>query len=336
MIDTKLVFNGTNDVAGLYFVAGYRSPNYVDSTRFVEQEIEFGSEAWRLPGTISLPNGDGPFPAIILVHGSGPNDRDETIGPNKPFRDLAHGLASRGIAVMRYEKRTKHYATKLVSSAEMMTVKEESIDDVVSAFELLKSQRGIDSRRIYVLGHSLGGMLLPRIANAETGIAGYVSLAGPTRPLEDLLLEQTIYILSLNGNLSLVSRKAIEDTRHQVKKVKAADLSAESPSFELPPGTAARYWLDLRGYDPAEAAKGIRAPMLILQGERDYQVTLEDFSRWKIALGTRTDVKFISYPALNHLFAKGKGKSKPAEYFEAGNVEAIVIDDLVNWINSIP
>ena len=113
---------------------------------------------------------------MILVHGSGPHDRDETIGPNKPFRDLAHGLASQGIAVLRYEKRTKEHPIRMALSVNTITVKEETIDDAVAAFEALASQEKIDPKRIFVLGHSLGGTLLPRIGKAKDGIAGFISL----------------------------------------------------------------------------------------------------------------------------------------------------------------
>jgi hypothetical protein len=109
-LDTKVVFDG-NKITGLFFVLSgtYKPPPYADSSKFEEREISIGKGIWSLPGTLSLPKGVGFFPAVVLVHGSGPHDRDETIGPNKPFRDLANGLASRGIAVLRYEKRTKQY-----------------------------------------------------------------------------------------------------------------------------------------------------------------------------------------------------------------------------------
>ncbi len=132
----------------------------------------------RLPGTLSLPLGNGPFPAVVLVHGSGPNDRDETIGPNKPFRDLAHGLASRGTAVLRYEKRTKQHPILMSLTRSSVTVKEETIDDAVAAVEVLRNHNKIVPNRIFVLGHSLGGMLIPRIAKAEAGIAGLRPGAG--------------------------------------------------------------------------------------------------------------------------------------------------------------
>ena len=115
----KVVYGPAGKVSGLWFVpesasAAYVTPAYVDVTSFTETEVTVGSGQWALPGTLTIPRGAGPFPGVVLVHGSGPNDRDETIGPNKPFRDLAQGLASKGIAVLRYEKRTKFYAEEVI------------------------------------------------------------------------------------------------------------------------------------------------------------------------------------------------------------------------------
>ena len=336
MLDAKVVFTSGNKIAGLFFLPSgkYKPPSYADFSKFEEKEIQIGKGIWSLPGTLSLPKGDGPFPAVILVHGSGPLDRDETIGPNKPFRDLAHGLASRGIAVLRYEKRTKHHQIMMAMMTSNITVKEETVDDVVSAFEALASQDKIDSKRIIVLGHSLGGMLIPRIAAAEDKISGFISLAGSTKPLEDLVLEQTRYIMSLDGKLSEESQKKIQELERQVAAIKSPDLSEKNPGVLLLGGPA-KYWLDLRGYEPAKEAANLRQPILILQGERDYQVTMENFANWKKALGSRKDVSFIVYPGLNHLFIEGKGKSMPAEYSIPGNVAKIVIDDIVKWIGGI-
>ena len=327
-LDTKVVFDGSK-VTGLFFVPSgrYKPPSYADFSKFEEEEIQIGKGIGRLPGTLSLPKSAGPFPVVILVHGSGPNDRDETIGPNKPFRDLAHGLASRGIAVLRYEKRTKQHSVVMAMSVNSITVKEETIDDAVAAVEVLASERTIS--RIFVLGHSLGGMLLPRIGRAVPKVAGFISLAGSTRPLEDLLLEQTRYIL--DGK----EQDKLREIERQVARVKSPKLSEDTPRNELPLGVPARYWLDLRGYDPAKAAKELRKPMLILQGERDYQVTMEDFAGWTKALGSRKDVTFISYPKLNHLFIEGKGKSTPAEYSAPGNVAKVVVDDIAKWIKGL-
>jgi len=334
-LDTKVVFNTNGEVGGLFFVTSgnYERPEYVDPTKFVDEEVSFGMLLMRLPGTLSIPTGDGPFPAVVLVHGSGPHDRDETIGPNKPFRDLAHGLASRGIAVLRYEKRTKQHPILMSLAKNSITVKGETIDDAVSAVRLLKKHEKIDPDRIFVLGHSLGGMLILRIAKAERGIAGFILFAGSTRPLEDLALEQTKYILSLDGELSDEEREYIETLQRQVTRVKSPDLTTATPAKDLPLGVPASYWLDLRGYNPAKGIQSVDRPTLVLQGERDYQVTMEDFADWKNALSGRDNVKTISYPNLNHLFMAGEGKSTPQEYFEPGNVAQAVIEDIAKWIS---
>jgi dienelactone hydrolase len=334
-IDAKVVLNSRNKIVGLFFVpsAKYKPPAYADPSKFDESEVQIGKGLWVLPGTLSLPKGDGPWPAVILVHGSGPQDRDETIGPNKPFRDLAQGLASRGIAALRYEKRTQEHKRKMAALASGITVKEETIDDVAAAFDFLASQPKIDPRRIVVLGHSLGGMLIPRIAAAQDKIAGFVSLAGSTKPLEDSFLEQMKYLLSLDEKPSEESKKKVQEIEEQMAEIKA--LKPAESAGKLILGAPAAYWLDLRGYDPAKEAAKIRQPLLILQGERDYQVTMDNFANWKKALQSRKDVSFITYPALNHLFVEGKGKSTPAEYSNGGNVAQVVIDDIAKWIGGL-
>lgn len=148
-LDTKVVFNTEGEIGGLFFVPSgqYQRPGYVDQAKFTEEEVNIGKGMMRLPGTLSVPTGDGPFSAIVLVHGSGPNDRDETIGPNKPFRDLAHGLASRGIAVLRYEKRTKQHPILMSLTRNSVTVKEETIDDAVGGLRQMEAGTGWKRRR---------------------------------------------------------------------------------------------------------------------------------------------------------------------------------------------
>jgi dienelactone hydrolase len=292
--------------------------------------VTVGSGAWALPGTLTMPAGPGPFPAIVLVHGSGPNDRDETLGPNKPFKDLALGLASRGIAVLRYDKRTKVYGAKMAGLAGM-TVKEEAVDDAVAAATTLRSQPRIDPARVFVLGHSLGGMLVPRIAAADSKLAGAIVMAGAARPLERAILEQTTYLANADGTVTPDEQKAIDEAQTLVDAVAAltpANATGAKPLMNVP----VSYWLDLKGYDPPAAAKGVTVPMLVLQGERDYQVTPAEFARWKDALGTRRDVAFHSYPALNHLFIAGAGRSLPAEYDQSSHVAEDVVNDIAAWI----
>ncbi|MCA9005468.1 MAG: alpha/beta fold hydrolase [Planctomycetaceae bacterium] len=334
-LDVKVVFSENQKISGLFFLpaGNYQSPAYVKPDRFKETEVTIGTGLWTLPGTLSLPNEKGKLPAVVLVHGSGPQDRNETIGPNQPFRDLAEGLASQGIAVLRYEKRTKHHRIKMALLSGSLTVREETVEDAVSAVRFLQAHERLDSNRVFVLGHSLGGYLLPQIGAEEQKIAGLISLAGSTRPLEEIVLAQVKYLSALNGEPPAESRQKLQQLAEQVALVKSSALKPETPASQLPLGISASYWLALREYDPAESARTLQTPFLILQGERDYQVTMDDFAKWKQALGGRKDVRFKSYPKLNHLFMAGEGPGVPVEYMIPGNVAAEVVDDIANWIH---
>ncbi|MDI6863441.1 MAG: DUF3887 domain-containing protein, partial [Pseudothermotoga sp.] len=168
-LDAKIVFDQQEKIAGLQFLPyieerAYMVPNYAKTDRFKEIECTVEDGRWKLPAILTLPEGEGPFPAVVLVHGSGPNDRDETIGPNKPFKDIAWGLASRGIAVLRYDKRTKVYPEECARMVDTFTINDETVDDAVNALNLLKKFEKIDEKAIFVLGHSLGATMAPRIA----------------------------------------------------------------------------------------------------------------------------------------------------------------------------
>jgi dienelactone hydrolase len=339
-LDVRLVYTAERKVTGLRFTpvepdpSEFLTPPYADPAKFREVELTVNAGGdWPLPATLTLPKGSGPFPGVVLVHGSGPNDRDETIHRTKAFRDLAWGLASRGVAVLRYEKRTKALGAKLVEQVgDKLTVQEEVIDDARSAVALLQKQEGIDPKRVFLLGHSLGGMLAPRIAQQAPGLAGVIVLAGTARPLEDVVVEQVVYLDSLDGEPSAARKFAHEILRGQARKVKSPDLKASTPAAELPLKLPAAYWLSLRGYDPPAVAAGLDLPILVLQGERDYQVTMADFALWQKALAGKPNAAFRNYPKLNHLFRPGEGKSRPAEHEPAGNVAEEVVRDIADWV----
>jgi dienelactone hydrolase len=226
-VDVKVALNSKGEVSGLFFLPSTGDsentgpPAYVSTNAFLEKEFTVVTGEWRLPGTLTMPAETAlPCPAVVLVHGSGPNDRDQTIGAVKPFRDLAWGLGSKGIAVLRYEKRTRVYADKF-KQAELQnfTVREETIDDALSAAKQLRQADGIDPKRVFVLGLSLGGMVAPRIGLADPQIAGLIIMAGTTRPLEDLIVEQTRYLISLEGEPSSAEQEQLRALQSAASRV---------------------------------------------------------------------------------------------------------------------
>jgi dipeptidyl aminopeptidase/acylaminoacyl peptidase len=193
------------------------------------------------------------------------------VGANKPFKDLATGLASRGIAVLRYDKRTMVHRAK-VAALKDFTVKQEVVEDALEAVKALRAQPVVDPKRVFVLGHSLGGMLIPWIGTGEPTIAGLIVLAGAARPLEEAMIAQTRY-------LTMAEEQQVIDQATDIANSVRALKPEEGTSGRMIAGAPASYWLDLRGYDPSSEAKRVKAPMLIVHGQRDYQATAEEFAR---------------------------------------------------------
>jgi uncharacterized protein len=336
--DVHVTVNPANLVGGLGVrpavqAVTYAPPAYATPGAYKESEVTVGTGQWALPATLTMPFGPGPVPAVVLVHGSGPGDRDATVGQIKQFRDLALGLASQGIAVLRYDKRTRVHAN-LMRDLPGLTVKDESIDDAIAAVQVLRTTSGVDPNRIIVLGHSLGGTLVPRIAAAGPPVAGFIVMAGAARPIIQAVVDQARYVAQADGAISAEEQAEmiqIEQVKGRIDALRPTDASNPERIF----GATASYWLDLRGYDPPAAAAQVKEPMLVLQGERDYQVTMEEFARWKSALSGRADVSFRSYATLNHLFVAGTGKSVPAEYNTPGHVSEAVVQDIVKWIKAL-
>lgn len=312
---TLVTMSGSSGLTGLQFapasaaepIAPWAPPSYVDSSRFDEFPLD------AVAGTLSLPRESGPLPAVVLLSGSGSHDRDETIGRNKPLKDVAWGLASRGIAVLRLDKPPQRVAT----------VYEEYAPAALAAVGFLRQRNDIGS--IYLLGHSLGGTVAPRIAAACSDIAGLILLAGGAQPLHRAMVRQFRHIGAPDATIEAVTRQA--------DLVDSPTLSPSTPAAELPFGVPATYWLDLRAYNAPATAAALDVPVLLCQGARDYQVTVaDDLALWQSELADRPNVTIRVYDADNHLFFPGSGPSTPAEYEPAQHVDPTMIADIAKWV----
>ncbi|MFN7989421.1 MAG: alpha/beta fold hydrolase [Thermoanaerobaculia bacterium] len=302
-----------------------------DPTGAREREVTVGSGEWALPGTLTLPvEGSGPFAALVLVHGWGPLDRDESVGGTKVFRDLAGGLAARGVAVLRYEKRTKVHGARMTGRS--ITVKEEVVDDALAAVALLRAQPEVDARRVALLGHSLGGMLGPQIAAGEPALAGLAVLAGNTRPLDVLAPEQIDRLVSA-GSATPEQATAMKEAMARVRALEPANPPAAGALFL---GESGSYWLDLAGYDPAATAAALGIPVLVLQGESDTQVTAIDFEGWKAGLAAAPNATLRLFPKLNHQFVEGEGAPAAAGRERPAHVAPEVVDAVAAWTRALP
>jgi len=294
---------------GVVPAAGHAA--YVDTTRFHSVDISIGVGPSSLGGTLTVPEGTGPFPAVVLIHGSGPQDRDETIGANKVFRDLAEGLASKGVAVLRFDKRSLRHPDQLQESP---TIDAEVVLDAVAAVKVLHDRPEVDKNRVFVVGHSLGALLAPEIGLRAGTVAGTVLLAPPGRKPWDILIAQMRYLGAPAADIA------------EVQRVAEAIQSGNVAGNPMLAGAPVSYWVDWSKRDGIAAAKKLGRPVLVVHGERDYQVVDADIAAWKKGLPPSSRVRYLSLSGLNHLFIQGTGKPGPAEYDTPGHVDARVVE----------
>lgn len=278
-----------------------------------------------LDGILTTPKEGTDFPCVILVHGSGASDKDETVLNNKPFRDIAWGLAERGIASYRYDKSNYSYPEKFINNPDA-TLYDETINDVAEIFKLIDELENINS--VYILGHSLGGYSIPLIAE-QIDAEGYIIMAGNTRPIEVLIDEQINYLANLDGVVSKDEKSYIESMTESINKIK--DLESLDDTERVLGATKA-YWSFLSTYDPIVHAKKMQSDVLVLQGKRDYQVTFTDYQRWLDAFGTNDQWTFKVYEKLNHLMMSGEGEPSNADYSKTAFVDEQLIEDISKWI----
>lgn len=330
--DFILSFDKKENLVGMHLLpkaVTYHAPAYADSTLYTEKQTYIKTQGHQLAAIITTPKKASNFPLVVLVHGSGPSDMDETIGPNKPFKDLAAGLAVNGIATIRYVKRTMVYPKEFSGA---FTVKEEVLDDALEAINMAKTVEGVDTKNIYVLGHSLGGMLAPRIATLAPDLRGLILAAAPARSLSDIIIDQNKYMVAYAKDTTKVTQQKLDEALAEIEKTKITKLKKIKPDSLLM-GIPASYWVDLNNYKQVETAKKLKNKrILVLQGTYDFQVTTIDFHLWEQELAKKEDVSFKLYPELNHLFSLQFERGTLTQYQKPANIDQRVIEDIAAWI----
>ncbi|HEY3559251.1 MAG TPA: alpha/beta fold hydrolase [Kribbella sp.] len=299
----------------------WTTPQYADPTTFTEHDLTLDAGGRTVPGTLTLParpTGHG----VVLLAGSGPFDRDGTSGPNKPLKDLAWGLGTEGVAVLRFDKSTANRPDAMTEPDYTMT--SEYVPHAIAAVHSLKQH--VD--QVFLVGHSMGGKAAPKIAAEEPLVAGVVIMAGDTQPMQHAAVRVMRYLAQTAPEI--VPPGAIELFEHQAAVVDSPNLSSNTPSTELPFGLPASFWLDLRTYDPVATAAKLDVPILVLQGGRDYQVTVaDDLPAWREGLPDAT-IKVLD--ADNHFFFEGTGPSTMADYQVPGHVDPAVVKAITDWL----
>ncbi|WHY86300.1 alpha/beta fold hydrolase [Neobacillus novalis] len=306
-----------------------------------DEKIVIGSETkYPLNGILTIPNEmNGSVPAVVLVHGSGPSNMDGKVGNNFLFKEFANGLSEKGIAVLRYDKRTFVYGKEMKNDTGL-SVKEETIEDAILAANFLRNDSRIDSTKIFIIGHSFGGMLAPRIDAEGGNFAGIIIMAGSPRKLEEILMDQNYDVInSLNKLLKIIAKKQVAALSSKFDNIyNLSDDEAQSTKV-LGKNLRAYYFKEMGEHPSSHYLKDLDKPVLIMQGEKDVQSTVErDFEVYKNLLDGKPNATFKLYPNLNHLFMPsiyGEILKVQKEYKVAQNIDRQVINDICEWILSV-
>lgn len=308
----------------------------------ITEKITVGEHTkYPLNGLLTLPEqSTHPAPAVVFVHGSGSSNMDEKVGKLTPFKDLAEGLAKYGIASIRYDKRSFAHGLKMIMGRNgPITVREETIEDAVLATELLRRDPRIDPENIFIIGHSMGGMLAPRIDAEGGNYRGLILMAGSPRKLEDIMQDQTEAIVdSPNGllrwflikqlnKISAMFEGMYELTDEEAKKKKVGN------------GTTLYYFKEMGEHPVSGYLASSEKPILVMQGEKDFQVSVEkDFAIYKQLLAHHPNATFRLYENLNHAFVPavhGSIMKAKQEYNVEQHIGEDVIADIAAWIRSV-
>jgi hypothetical protein len=321
-------------VTGLPFAPEYEAPEYVDRGAFEERSVTVDAGDVVLDGVLAVPDGPGPFPAVVLVHGAGIHDPDGTVGNSKLLGDVARGLASEGIATFRYEKRL---AKRDVPDGEH-TLDAVVVDDAVAAVDELAAVEAVAQDAVFVAGHSQGGMCAPRIAARHGGVAGVVVLDGSADPVpdpDDLAFLR--YEMEPDGDLDEEQERELEREREAVRRLAEGDYDHD----EVVLGRPGTWHRSVENYDPAGTASRIDVPVFVLRTGRADAETQPDLLAWlrgefeawleaDLADGSRVEF----YGGLDHFLQEGFAPASPLSLYFGGNVADRVVADLAEWIHA--
>ena len=299
----------------------------------IQEKITIGTD-FQLDGILTLPdNITEPVPAVVFVHGSGSSNMDEKVGKMTPFKDLAEGLARHGIASIRYDKRTYKYGFKMARKGGI-TVKEETIEDAVFAADMLRKDSRIG--KIYIAGHSMGGMLAPRIDAEGGNFDGLIIMAGSLRNFEQILKVQFADMLSQSKGIKkwILEKQTAKIMKGFENLDTISDDEAKKRKFGN--GVTMYYFKEMESFRADEYLKNCEKPVLIMQGDKDFQCKAEiDFAAYKKLLEGKENVTFHLYENLNHCFVPsvyGVISKAQQEYNKEQHIGENVITDIANWI----
>lgn len=297
-----------------------------------------------LDGTLTVPEGKGPFPAVVLITGSGPQNRDEEIFGHKPFLVLADHLTRRGIAVLRYDDRGVGKSTGKFASA----TSEDFAGDAWAAWQTLSMRPEIDARRIGLLGHSEGGLIAPMLAADHPEIAFVIMAGGPGVPGDQIMLAQAAAIMKASG-VPEAAITANTDLQKQIfailreetsmarvaERIEAIPAGSKEASAALAKQSSSPWMRFFVLHDPAPALAKVRCPVLAVGAELDLQVLPgQNLPVIEAALkqGGNPDVTVMRLPGLNHLLQPAK-TGLPAEYAQIETTMApAALDAITAWI----
>lgn len=304
----------------------------------------------KLAGTLTMPKGKGKFPALVLVTGSGAQDRNEEVLGHKSFLVIADYLTKNGYAVLRYDDRGVAASEGDFESATTF----DFANDAKSAVDYLKTIKEIDSKKIGILGHSEGGMIAQIIAAERKDLPFIISLAGPGIAIDELMLIQKYEIEKANGlsNEVLEANQTLFRKIYEIiKKNPSNDIAKQEiksflksdPTYkeltekqinEFGSVTDSNWFATFIRYNPEDNLKKINAKALVLNGEKDVQVIAkENLEGWRKGLQNNKNVTIKTYPNLNHLFQSAT-TGMPNEYGEIETtIEPFVLEDITKWLN---